>query len=303
VKPIFIAGLGRSGTSILRKLLHQDPALRTPSTGRPFPDRLFGDLRGRDEPHGEAANAIATQWIRITRSPDDAEVAGDLPAEDSLSLELHLRQRLDHVLLPDPDLPRYVAAANADSVYAQHNRLLQALQWRQPGRRWFGKSATYHLTHLPALLRHYPTPASSRHRDPLRIMSSVANLLAPSTGSAAPRLRRTGLRGPARRRANGRPLGGRDGAGRDGGGGARGPDHRFPLPDLIADPVARSSAIYRLRPPFGDAGAERIPAISPTSPRTSTVGHDYTPMSPEQSRRTAPHFRRYQERYGYPDEI
>src|SRR5580704_12132263 len=29
-KPIFIAGLGRSGTSILQELLHQDPRLRTP---------------------------------------------------------------------------------------------------------------------------------------------------------------------------------------------------------------------------------------------------------------------------------
>src|SRR5262249_54824217 len=106
------------------------------------------------------------------------EVAGELPAEDSLLWSFTFVSDSIMSFYQIPTYHAYVAAASADAVYAQHKRLLQALQWRQPGRRWFGKSATYHLTHLPALLRHYPDARIIQtHRDPLRIMSSVANLL------------------------------------------------------------------------------------------------------------------------------
>ena len=65
-KPIFIAGLGRSGTSILQELLHQDPALRTPLFWEayfPVDSALSG---GADACAQKAGHDIATQWTRVT---------------------------------------------------------------------------------------------------------------------------------------------------------------------------------------------------------------------------------------------
>ena len=49
--------------------------------------------------------------------------------------------------------------------------------------------------------------------------------------------------------------------------------------------------------------AERIRRYLAFKPKDKHGRHDYTPMSPEQVARNRPWFRRYQARYGVPDEI
>jgi hypothetical protein len=306
VQPIFIAGLGRSGTSILQELLHQDPALRTPLYWEayfPIDSAISG---GRDEAARKNGDAIATQWIRMTPQIQTMhEVAGDLPAEDSLLWSFTFVSDSIMSFYQIPTYHAYVAAASADAVYAQHKRLLQALQWRQPGRRWFGKSATYHLTHLPTLLRHYPDARIIQtHRDPLRIMSSVANLLRTFYWQRSDRDfdapvfedLLVGERTAAQLEAVM--------ALRDGGAVPEGQIVDFLYRDLITDPVAAIERVYRAFDlPFGEAGAERVRRYLAHKPKDKHGRHEYTPMSPEQVAKNRPHFRRYQARYGVPDEI
>lgn len=305
-RPIFIAGLGRSGTSILQELLHQDPALRTPLYWEayfPIDSAISG---GRDARARQSGDAIATQWIRVTPQIQTMhEVAGDLPAEDSLLWSFSFVSDSIMSFYQIPTYHAYVAAASADPVYAQHKRLLQALQWRQPGRRWFGKSATYHLTHLPTLLRHYPDARIIQtHRDPLRIMSSVANLLRTFYWQRSDRDfdapvfedLLVGERTAAQLEAVM--------ALRDQRTVPEGQIIDFLYRDLTTDPVAAIERVYRaFELPFDEHSAERIRHYLAFKPKDKHGRHDYAPMTPEQVARNRPHFRRYQERYGVPDEV
>lgn len=305
-KPIFIAGLGRSGTSILQELLHQDPALRTPLYWEayfPIDSAVSG---GTDAAARANGGAIATQWTRITPQIQTMhEVAGDIPAEDSLLWSFTFVSDSIMSFYQIPTYHAYVAEASADVVYAQHKRLLQALQWRQPGRRWFGKSATYHLTHLESLLRHYPDARIIQtHRDPLRIMSSVANLLRTFYWQRSDRDfdapvfedLLVGERTAAQLEAVM--------ALRDAGAVPENQIIDFLYRDLIADPVAAVERVYRAFDlPFDEASAERIRRYLAFKPKDKHGRHDYTPMSADQVAKNRPWFRRYQARYGVPDEI
>jgi len=304
-KPIFIAGLGRSGTSILQELLHQDPRLRTPLFWEayfPVDSAISG---GTDKQAQAAGHGIANQWVRITPEIQTMhEVAGHLPAEDSSLWSFTFVSDSIMSFYQIPTYHAYVNRTDADVVYRWHKRMLQALQWKQPGRRWFGKSATYHLTHLPSLMKHYPDACIIQtHRDPLRIMSSVANLLrafywqrsdkdfdAPvfenlMVGEMTAKL----LEGVMDDRDRGVVPP------------AQIVDSRYQ--DLMTDPVAAIGKVYTaFGMEFDAAAAKRIRDYLAFKPKHKHGVHRYTPMGTEQIAENRPWFRRYQERYAVPNE-
>jgi hypothetical protein len=305
-KPIFIAGLGRSGTSILQELLHQDPALRTPLFWEvyfPVDSAVSG---GSNETAKEAGHNLATQWIRVTPQIQTMhEVAGHLPAEDSSLWSFSFVSDSIMSFYQIPTYHEYVNKADADIAYKYHKQILQALQWKQPGRRWFGKSATYHLAHLPTLLKHYPDACLIQtHRDPLRIMSSVANLLRTFYWQRSDRdfdapVFKDLLVGEFTARQLERVMELRDQ-------GVVPPgqivDSRYA--DLMSDPVAAIETIYRaFGMAFDERSAERIRRYLAFKPKDKHGRHDYEPMTQEQIARNRPYFKRYQERYAVPDEI
>jgi hypothetical protein len=77
-------------------------------------------------------------------------------------------------------LPSYQAwldHADLRWVYASHRRQLQYLQWQCPAERWVLKSPG-HLWALDALLAEYPDARIIQtHRDPLRVIASLASLV------------------------------------------------------------------------------------------------------------------------------
>jgi hypothetical protein len=304
-KPIFIAGLGRSGTSILQELLHQDPRLRTPLFWEayfPVDSAISG---GTDTRAQEAGHGIANQWVRITPEIQTMhEVAGHLPAEDSSLWSFTFVSDSIMSFYQIPTYHAYVNRTDADIVYRWHKRMLQALQWKQPGRRWFGKSATYHLTHLPALMKHYPDACIIQtHRDPLRIMSSVANLLRAfywqrsDKDFDAPVFENLMVGEMTAKLLEG-VMDDRD----------RGVvppsqivDSRYQ--DLMTDPAAAIAKIYTaFGMEFDDAAASRIRDYLAFKPKHKHGVHRYTPMSAAQIAENRPWFRRYQERYDVANE-
>jgi hypothetical protein len=304
-KPIFIAGLGRSGTSILQELLHQDPKLRTPLFWEAyFP--VDSAISGGNDPIAQAAgHGVASQWTRITPEIQTMhEVAGHLPAEDSSLWSFTFVSDSIMSFYQIPTYHAYVNRTDADIVYKYHKRILQALQWKQPGRRWFGKSATYHLAHLPTLMKHYPDARIIQtHRDPLRIMSSVANLLRAfywqrsDKDFDAPVFQNL-MVGELTAKQLEEVMAFRD----------RGVvppgqivDSRYQ--DLMTDPVAAIAKIYRaFDMEFDDASAKRIRDYLAFKPKHKHGTHRYEPMNAAQIAENRPYFRRYQERYGVPNE-
>ena len=102
-------------------------------------------------------------------------IAPDLPqeciaitAQVFMSIQFHTTHNV-------PSYENWLEADSQDLGYDFHRRLLQHLQAKRPGNRWVLK-APGHLFSLGALLKRYPDArVVHTHRDPLRVMASMAS--------------------------------------------------------------------------------------------------------------------------------
>jgi hypothetical protein len=177
--PMVIAGLPRSGTSILFELLSQDPEVGVPLTWEammpcPPPQRASYD----SDPRIDKAHKLVTQWQRV--APEFAsmhEMGGRIPAECGLLMVGTFIS--DHIaaLHQTPSYSMCCAQADYLPVYAYHKQILQILQWKNPRQRWLLK-APEHQVHLETLLQVYPDARIVQtHRDPLKCMASTTSLM------------------------------------------------------------------------------------------------------------------------------
>jgi hypothetical protein len=178
--PIFITGLGRSGTTLLHELLMQDPANRVPllwetffSVPPPEPATYASDPRAR-----AADLEITLMDAAVPALTGMHENAGDLPTE---CIFLFAHQLATDMFTGEFHVPSYTLWLHAQDpapLYAYHRRLLQLLQSRHRGDGWVLKAPS-HLGQLPALFRAYPDArVVITHRDPLRVIGSLCNLMA-----------------------------------------------------------------------------------------------------------------------------
>jgi hypothetical protein len=185
--PIFVLGLPRTGTSILHELLAQDPENRVPVTWEvmwpwPPPDAATyaTDPRiARAERHFAGIDRMLPEFKRI--HPMGAHLPQEcvaLMAHDFASLLFHTTHRV-------PSYQVWLDGIDWRPVYASHRRQLQYLQWRVPAVRWALKSPG-HLWTLEALLAEYPDARIVQtHRDPLRVIASLASLVTYLRGMAS----------------------------------------------------------------------------------------------------------------------
>lgn len=177
--PMVIAGLPRSGTSILFELLSQDPEVGVPLTWEailpcPPPERASYN----SDPRIDKAHKLVTQWNRV--APEFAsmhEMGGRIPAECGLLMVGTFIS--DHIaaLHQTPGYSMWCAQADYLPVYAYHKQILQILQWKNPRQRWLLK-APEHQVHLETLLQVYPDARIVQtHRDPLKCMASTTSLM------------------------------------------------------------------------------------------------------------------------------
>lgn len=305
-RPIFIAGLGRSGTSILQELLHQDPGLRTPLFWEAYYPVESALSQGTDARAQALGDGIVTQWIRVNPEMQTMhETAGHLPSEDATLVTFGFVT--DHIpsFYQIPSYHQYLNGADPNLFYRHHKRALQVLQWRRPGRRWFTKSATWHLVHLETLFRHYPDARIIHtHRDPLRINASVGNLLRAyyfqrsDKPFDAPGFRAI-LDGAATGQLLERVIDLRQSG--------KVPQAQIVdalYQDLMEDPVAAVAKIYRaFDMPFDEAAAERINRYLAFKPKHKHGVHRYALLTDAERAAKRPLLARYQSHYGVPDEM
>lgn len=304
--PLFIAGLPRSGTTILYELLAQDERFRVPASWEAFfPCPLPNVAPSAPDPRHDQAHQLVTQWGRLAPEYNTMhEMGADIPCECGMLMAPTFLG--DHLaaMLQTPTYHAYAAQADMEPVYRFHKRVLQVLQWRRPAQRWLLK-APAHLSHLPKLFSVYPDARLIQtHRDPIKSMASVTSLLGTiywmrsdkhfeasafedlMLGEATA----ARLMNVMRQRDDGMIPAGQF------------TDSRYQ--NLIDDPVSTVTRLYEwLGMPFSEADAEKVRAYLQHKPQGKHGKHHYTPPSAEQVARERPLFAEYQQRYRVPDEI
>lgn len=176
-RPIVIASLPRTGTTMLHRLLAQDPANRALYTwemDRPVPS----DRQGRSPAARRRISAVSVQLLHLM-CPDLKKIHDVQAGYPEECINLLANELVSMIFTIFYELPRYsafLAEADLEPAYRAHRRQLQLLQAGQPRRRWVLK-APFHLLGLDALLRVYPDAlVVQTHRDPTEIVASEASL-------------------------------------------------------------------------------------------------------------------------------
>jgi hypothetical protein len=173
--PVFIIGLPRTGTTHLHGLISEDPANRTPLTWEvmyPAASRSADDVaRARSQTAARLgwADRLAPEFMRIH------PIAADLPqeciaitAQTFMSIQFHTTHDVTSYQNWLEETPQTLG-------FEFHHRFLQHLQAKSAGDRWVLK-APGHLFALEGLLERYPDARIIHtHRDPLRVMASMAS--------------------------------------------------------------------------------------------------------------------------------
>jgi hypothetical protein len=178
-RPIFIVGFPRTGTTILFRLLGQDPANRVPlgwevQLPDPPPETATYDSDPR------IAKARTMFGHMNTMAPSFAsihEVGAELGQE---CMPILAQAMLGPQFSVTYNVPSYQAWADAQDqapAYTYHRHFLEHLQSRHMCDRWVLKSPV-HLRTLDALLSEYPDARIIfTHRDPAKTVPSLMSLI------------------------------------------------------------------------------------------------------------------------------
>jgi Sulfotransferase family len=181
VPPIVIVGQGRTGTTILHQLLAQDPATRVPLTWEidhpvPPPEAATYDT---DPRIAEVEATLAGVDMVLPGFKSMHPMGAQLPQECVRITASDFRSMIFPTQYRVPSYARWLLdEADMRPAYRWHRMFLEHLQSRAPATRWVLKSPG-HVWALDALTGEYPNALLVQtHRDPLRIIASLASLVA-----------------------------------------------------------------------------------------------------------------------------
>jgi hypothetical protein len=181
VRPMYLTGLPRTGTSALFNLLAIDPAARPLLTWEGmFPDPLGRPLApGEEDPRLVGLRAYYAR--QRAKDPDFDKihyVDADRPEECVLLLAhtfCDVQIGIEPLMSPYRE---WFEAQDLRPSYEYYRDLLKLLDWQRPGRRWLLKSPA-HLWALDVLVELFPDCCIVQtHRDPLEILASYCSMMA-----------------------------------------------------------------------------------------------------------------------------
>jgi len=175
--PIFIVGLGRSGTTILQETLANDPQFRTVQRWEGlFPCPPPEAATYVSDPRIARAQALAE--LVFEASPEWKAMhawGGNVPIEDIEFTYPAFFSEVWPLAFQIPSYEKYFHAQDPAYHFFWHQRMLKLLQSRYK-KRWLLKNPT-HLPRIPHLLRAYPDARLIfAHRDPITSNDSVVNV-------------------------------------------------------------------------------------------------------------------------------
>jgi hypothetical protein len=178
--PLFVAGLPRTGSTLLHHLLAQDPnsrVLRAWEVFAPSPPPAPAS-EGRD-PRIAAARRRLRWFDRLAPEFKTIHPLGaELPLECIAVLAHSFLSSRFNTSYRVPSYQAWFEQQDQRPAYELHRAFLQHLQTHFHGTRWVLKAPT-HLWSLEALFATYPDAiVVQTHRDPAPVLASVASLTA-----------------------------------------------------------------------------------------------------------------------------
>nr|WP_279342474.1 sulfotransferase [Geotalea sp. SG265] len=177
VRPLFITGLPRSGTTFLHALLAQDPKCRAPQVWEvmhpsPPPETVSYASDPRITKTGKEL-----KWLDILIPYfKRVHLIHECYPQECIAITSHafmsyVFESMYHV----SSYRIWHDKQDKRPVYDFHRWFLQHLQWRAPGTHWVLKAPS-HLMALESLLDVYPdADIVVTHRDPLKVLPSCAS--------------------------------------------------------------------------------------------------------------------------------
>jgi NAD(P)-dependent dehydrogenase (short-subunit alcohol dehydrogenase family) len=180
VQPLVIAGLQRTGTTLLHRLLAADPKSRAllgwealrpaplPSEGRAghWRRRIGGKLAEF------GLSRIAPEFFAVH------PVEADSPEEDILLLDHSFMSQSSEAIMHVPAYSRWLEEHSSLEAYRYLARMLKVLLWQKPGDFWVLKTP-HHMEYLHELLAVFPDAVIVQtHRDPQATMGSFCSMVA-----------------------------------------------------------------------------------------------------------------------------
>lgn len=271
-RPLVVAGLPRSGTTLLHRMLAADPQARALPLWLcldPWPPPSAAEVAGDEDPTGRRARAAAA----VAATPDVMHIheMGPELAEECTQL---MRTAFDTLqfAFTRPVLSYQQGWFERDhhAAYQHFREGLALLEHGMPQRHWALKSPQ-HLGALDVLLETFPdADVVCLHRDPVQVVASWCSLTfnlwrphtaavdAPQAGAAAMDLL-TALcaRGQSARRGNPRVL-------------------NVGFSSLVADPLGVAQSIYaHFGRPFDEATRLAFATYLAENPRGKRGRHSY----------------------------
>ncbi len=180
VKPMMIIGQGRSGTSALQNMLSEDPdngVVRTWEAMFPCPPPEKANYL--TDSRIERADKLITQWNRVTPEVESVhEFSGMIPTESIHVYSLAFRSTgWLNIMGQIPSYNIYMSRQSMVPALRYERRVLKLLQWKNPRSFWILKSPDC-ARYLPEALEVYPDMHFVwTHRDPVRALASMINLI------------------------------------------------------------------------------------------------------------------------------
>jgi len=177
--PIFIAGLPRTGSTLLQGLLAADPANRAmlhweTDALSPPPE----PVHAHDDPRIGASRARLALFNEI--APDFNTVhftEVDEPEECNAFFMRHFASMAFTAYFHVPSYEAWHFERDLEAAYRFHKQHLQILSWKFPQRRWVCKTPEHNL-HLDALLKVYPDAhVLVPHRRPDQVLASGCSMI------------------------------------------------------------------------------------------------------------------------------
>lgn len=182
--PIVVAGLARTGTTMLHRLIAADPSIRSLASWEainPAPQTKYAPGWGADPRFAQAAKAarglkyMSPGFFAIHPAEPDA------PEEEVILLEQAFLTTTPEAMMNVPTYSRWLERQDHTPAYRALKRMMQYLQWQRPGPdrpvRWVLKTP-HHQEYFDTLLEVFPNATIVHtHRDPLKTSPSLFSML------------------------------------------------------------------------------------------------------------------------------